>query len=776
MAWQRHDGHGQGECLSQGHFTKRPLKQSNKLMSEDYQTVQIAFQLPIHGVFSYLAPKEFMCRMTIGSRVLASFQNKIRAGFVVGFGDVNGQPDELKQISQLLDEAPYFDTRLWELLVWAADYYMVPLGTALRTALPPGSDRKSKPWAILTASGKQHLSQSPGIVRLPSVRKLLKRGAVALSEIMSDTDKTFIKEAQGKGWFVTEERLSAPRHRMGKTQLPELMYSDSGAGRDQNTIVLTPDQQSAVDSIGQAIASRDYRPFLLFGVTGSGKTEVYLNAIEKTLSVGKRALALVPEIALTPQTARVFLSRFGGGIALFHSGLTDAQRLDEWRRVASGNARIIIAARSGIFLPVPDLGLIIVDEEHDTSYKQEDSFSYNARDITLVRGKLEKLCVILGSATPSMETFVNVMHGKIERLDLPSRPHGGPLPKTEILDLKTVFPVRNRKNFLTPQLLDAISDILKKSGQVVLFLNRRGFDTLAQCSSCGAVLKCPNCDISLTHHKKTRDLRCHMCGYARMAPPTCPACSSEKLVFSGVGTQKIEESLASFFPGARIERLDRDSTQKRDSLNDILVRFQNKEIDILTGTQMIVKGHDFPGISLVGILCGDSALHFPDFRASERTFQTLVQVSGRTGRDSETGNVLLQTFDPDHYAIQLAANHDYTGFFERDSALRQELSYPPYGYLILIKLEGSNHRKVEEKALELGRYSRKFSLADQPVSILGPAPSPRKKAMGKHRWQILYKSVNRTYVRNLVKRLNAEGLLKAHAITISIDVDPLNLI
>jgi primosomal protein N' (replication factor Y) len=369
-----------------------------------------------------------------------------------------------------------------------------------------------------------------------------------------------------------------------------------------------------------------------------------------------------------------------------------------------------------------------------------------------------------------------VKNGKINRLDLPSRPHGGPLPKTEILDLKSVFPLKHRKNFLTPNLIKAISKTLEENGQVALFLNRRGFDTLAQCSSCGTVLRCPNCDISLTHHKKSHDLRCHMCGYARTAPPTCPSCSSEKLVFSGVGTQKVEESLIELFPEVRIERLDRDSTMKRDSLDDILKRFRNKEIDILTGTQMIVKGHDFPGISLVGILCGDSSLHFPDFRASEHTFQTLVQVSGRTGRESAGGTVLLQTFDPEHYAIQLAAIHDYDGFFEKDSVLRRELFYPPYGHLILIKIQGSNQKKVEEKALQIGRQSRILKKPDEPVSILGPAPSPRKKALGKHRWQIILKSQSRNSVRNLVKRLNAEGVLTAHGMSVSIDVDPVNLV
>ena len=745
-------------------------------MTKDLETVQIVFQLPLHGVFSYHVPKADVGKLEIGSRVLTSFVNKVRAGFVVGFGAVEGQPDDLKEISQILDESPYFDERLWRLLNWAADYYMAPIGLVVKTALPPGSDKKSKPWAILTPSGRDYLQQWPETSSFPFLEKLLKTGAVSISDLTSKTDKKFLKKASSSGWFIIEERISAPQNRVGKTSVTESLQSDCLTNGNKDKFDLTEAQQSCVEKIDLAIEKGGHEPFLLHGVTGSGKTEVYLKAIEKTLSMGKRALTLVPEIALTPQTARTFISRFGNGVALYHSGLTDSQRLDEWRRIVSGNAMVVIAARSGIFLPIPDLGLIVVDEEHDSSYKQDDSFPYNARDLALVRGKLENLCVILGSATPSLETYVNAARGKIVKLDMPFRPHGGPLPQTEVLDLKTVFPIKKRKSFLTPSLIEAISRTLEDKGQVALFLNRRGFDTLAQCSSCGTVMRCPNCDISLTHHKKNHDLRCHMCGFSRMAPPTCPSCSSEKLVFSGVGTQKVEESLAGIFPDAKIERLDRDSTQKRDSLNDILRRFQNKEIDILTGTQMIVKGHDFPGISLVGILCGDSSLHFPDFRASERTFQTLVQVSGRTGRESEVGKVLLQTFDPDHYAIQMAARHDYCAFFELDSSMRRELSYPPYGHLILIKIEGSNSKKVEQKAISIGAHCRRLKISEEPVSILGPAPAPRKKAIGKHRWQIILKSQNRTFVRNLARKLLSEDLLKAGGMTISIDVDPVNLV
>ena len=563
---------------------------------------------------------------------------------------------------------------------------------------------------------------------------------------------------------------------MRKKKLPELLDpAGTPVSPSERLPELTPDQSSAVTRIGDAVLKGGFHPFLLFGVTGSGKTEVYLRVIREVLNKGKRALVLVPEIALTPQLARRFLRRLGGGVGIFHSGLTPAQRLDEWRRVQAGSVTVAIGARSGIFLPMRDLGLIVVDEEHDPSYKQEDSCPYNARDMALARAKLENACVILGSATPSFETFVNAQRGKITRVDLPSRHHGGALPAVELVDLKGTKGKGNQGAFLTPILIDAMEQALSRKEQVVLFLNRRGFDTFAQCRSCGNVFKCPNCDVSLTHHKRARDLRCHLCGFSQAAPPLCPQCSGEKLFFGGVGTQKVEEELAAVFPDARIERLDRDTTRRREDLEGILDRFRKKEIDILTGTQMIVKGHDFPGISLVGVLCGDLSLHFPDFRAAERTFQMLTQVAGRTGREKDSGRVILQTFDPDHEAIQCAASHAYESFFERDSELRRELLYPPYGHLILVRVEGNNEKRVEKKAIKIGRAARLLKGESREVLIMGPAPSPRKKMVGRFRWQLLFKAAARGPVRSLIKALISEGYLKGHGLKIVVDVDPIDL-
>ncbi len=744
-------------------------------MSTSREFIDVSIPLPLAGPFTYRVPEDLQERVEIGRRVLAPFRNKIRAGFITGIGSPESDVGEIREVVDIPDEEPYLTTKLWRFLQWMSSYYLIPTGLVLKTALPPGSDRRSKPWAILTPEGRSWFGGIGDDRGLTLPNKMLRTGAMPRKDLTDAVGESGVQEALARGWILFEERIARPRTSLRKRNLPELLNPVGTPSPEATEIPdLTAHQKNAYEHIKEAVDSGGFKPFLLFGVTGSGKTEVYLRAIAEVLKLGKRALVLVPEIALTPQSARRFLRRLGGGLALFHSGLTPAQRLDEWRRIRAGKVNVVIAARSGIFVPLEDLGLIVVDEEHDPSYKQEDSCPYNARDMALARGKLEDACVILGSATPAFETYVNAQRGKLTRLDLPKRHHGGGLPTVELVDLRDNRDAL-KDAFLTPVLLKEVEEALSRNEQVVLFLNRRGFDTFAQCRACGNVFKCPNCDISLTHHRSARHLLCHLCGFSRASPPLCPECSSENLFFGGVGTQKVEEMLAQRFPEARIERLDRDTTRRRDELEKILTRFRNKEIDILTGTQMIVKGHDFPGISLVGVLCGDLSLHFPDFRASERTFQMLTQVAGRTGRASDSGKVILQTFDPDHEAIRFAAAHEYEGFFESDIIPRKELLYPPFGYLILVRIEGNNEKRVETKAVRIGRAARLLKGNSQDVMILGPAPSPRKKVVGRYRWQVLFKSAEREAVRTLVRELMAEGHLKGNGLKIIVDVDPVDL-
>ncbi|MFH0823123.1 MAG: primosomal protein N' [Pseudomonadota bacterium] len=745
-------------------------------MGPENNLVEVAIPLPVEGPFTYGVPENLVGRVQMGARVLVPFRRGIRAGFVVGMGSPTPPDVKLKDIVDVPVEPPYLTEALWSFIRWVAGYYLLPVGLVLKTALPPGSDRRSRPWAILTPEGRRWFGGSglDGSLNLP--QKFLKTEAMAVRDLGAAVGPDQVDQAVKRGWIRLEERISRPRDFLGGKRLPELlMPAGSPASPEESPPEPTSEQAAAIAEIGRAVAGGGFAPFLLFGVTGSGKTEVYLRSIDEALKKSKRVLVLVPEIALTPQLARRFLRRLGGGVALFHSGLTPSQRLDEWRRIRTGAVNVVIAARSGIFVPLEDLGLIIVDEEHDPSYKQEDGCPYNARDMALARGKLEGAVVVLGSATPSFESFLNARHGRLTRLDLRSRHHGGALPAVELIDLKTEKAKGRGGTFLTPPLIEAVSAVLDRREQVVLFLNRRGFDTFAQCNSCGHVFKCPNCDISLTHHKKDRDLRCHVCGYSQASPPLCPGCGGAKLFFGGVGTQKIEEELLAVFPDSRIERLDRDSTRKRYELEKILDRFRNREIDILTGTQMIVKGHDFPGISLVGVLCGDLSLHFPDFRASERTFQMITQVAGRTGRQSDAGRVIVQTFDPAHEAIAFAASHAYEAFFEADTSLRRELQYPPFGHLILIRIEGNTEQRVEDKAIHLGTAARLLKGDSKEIAILGPAPSPRKKLSGKYRWQLLLKAATRGPLRDLARTLIEEGHTRIHGIKVTVDVDPVDM-
>ncbi len=752
-------------------------------MSDAAVLIDVAFPLPLKDTFKYKAPVDMSGAAVFGKRVIAPLGKKILTGFIVGVTQ-SADPRlsslydyEIKEVVSIPEDPPFFTEQLWRFISWAADYYFVPVGTALKSLLPPGATKKSKRWVFVAQDVCSQTDKgSAGMDLLPA--PLLKRGRMLEKDLTARIGESALKDCIKRGLLTTQDYLEVPRamNQYGRCKKPICTLSKQNGSYDAAIWPeLTPRQVAAVNTISTAIESGGFHPFLLYGVTGSGKTEVYIRAIAKTLEKGKDVLVLVPEISLTPQTVRVFLDRFEGGVALFHSALTPAQRLHEWRRIKERRVRIAVAARSGIFLPVESLGLIIVDEEHDPSYKQEDGFPYNARDLALARGMLESACVILGSATPSFETFENARRGKIKRIDLPERYHAGQMPKVEIVDLKDSRLIADKKGFLTPSLLSHIRETLDRREQALLFLNRRGFDTFVQCKSCGFIFRCPNCDISLTHHKSRQQLRCHLCGYSQFAPPLCPKCGSATMSFHGIGTQKVEEELKKLFPDSRIERLDRDAAHKQEDLVNILERFRNREIDILTGTQMIVKGHDFAGISLVGVLYGDASLHFPDFRAPERTFQVLTQVSGRAGRDRRLSSVLFQTFDTEHPVIRYAARQAYEEFFQYECEVRRELAYPPFGHLILIRLEGNSETRVEQAAIRLGSLSRMLKASLGGVTILGPAPSPRKKASGKYRWQVLLKGPKRENLRRLVQRLRDDGHLNQTGVKVVIDVDPIEM-
>ena len=542
---------------------------------------------------------------------------------------------------------------------------------------------------------------------------------------------------------------------------------------------LNSEQKKVVSLIREALKEKKYRTFLLFGVTGSGKTQVYLEAIKEALTLKKKALVLVPEISLTPQTIYFFQSSLDKKIGCLHSRLSAGERFDTWRRIKRGEFDVVVGPRSAVFAPLEDLGLIVVDEEHDSSFKQQDQNPrYNARDVAVIRGKLNEAVVILGSATPSLESFHNAQKGagqpsKYTPCRLEKRVEEKPLPKVRIVDMKKERETGNFTPF-SKELLSAMGEKLSKNQQVILFLNRRGFSRVTKCQDCGFVYRCPNCNISLVFHLKDLTLRCHYCDYKMKPSLVCPQCKSFKFTYKGVGTEKIEEELKKYFPGVRSGRMDKDTTRKKDAHYEILSDFSRKNFNVLLGTQMITKGLDFPDVTLVGVLSADFNIDFPDFRSKERTFQLLTQVAGRAGRGSLGGEVLIQTYYPQDWAIQLSAEQNYLDFYSREIEDRKKLFYPPFSHLVLIQFAGENLAKVVELSQAFGKVLEGKRLTQ--TQILGPAPAPLSLLKRKNRWQILMKT---KMLKQTLKTIDCilEGKIfkGARSVRIGIDVDPVGI-
>ncbi len=539
---------------------------------------------------------------------------------------------------------------------------------------------------------------------------------------------------------------------------------------------LTAEQGEVMARLEPAIAGGGYAPFLLHGITGSGKTEVYLRAAEAVLARGRQVLVLVPEIALATQLEGHFCSRFGNAVALLHSGLSGGQRFDQWSLLLQGEAKIAIGARSAIFAPLPDPGLIIVDEEHDPAYKQEDGLRYNARDLALLRGLQQNATVILGSATPAVSSYHQARQGKFQLLEMSRRVEDRPLPAVEIVDLKEVRTVSGFPPLFSPQLIRALKENLAAGRQSLVFLNRRGFANLVLCKDCGRPVQCRHCQVSLTFHKKANVLLCHHCGYRQPRASLCPHCQSGTLVPTGFGTERLDEELRRHFPSARLARLDQDTSRDRKEFLRVLKAVRDHEVDILIGTQMITKGHHFPQVTLVGIVWADAGLGIPDYKAAERTFQLLTQVTGRAGRGEEPGRVIVQTLQSEHYSIALARNHDYRGLYDQEIALRQRLGFPPWGRLINLRFDGEKEEKVRELATRLGEIAT--GLVDRHTRVLGPAPAPLSRLKGRFRWQLLLKGGGVAPVHQLCRRLLVEfsRLPGSSTVKLSLDVDPENML
>ena len=537
---------------------------------------------------------------------------------------------------------------------------------------------------------------------------------------------------------------------------------------------LNSTQAAAFQAIEAGLDEGKFETFLLHGVTGSGKTEVYLKAIEATLARGRSALLMVPEIALTPAMAGQFFARFGDRVAILHSAFSDTERTGQWRKIRSGAAGVVVGTRSCVFAPVRNLGLIVVDEEHDQSYKQEENPRYHGRDVAMVRAQHAEACVVLGSATPSLESRYNAQLGKYRLLELPDRVGARPLPRVDLIDMRQEFLETRKQSTFSRAMLEQLQARLESGEQTIVLLNRRGFSSFVACRACGERIQCVNCAVTLTWHRRDRRLLCHYCNYAEKVPETCPKCESEHIHFLGIGSEKVEEELHQQFPAARIARLDRDTVGGKHHYETILQGFREKNYDILVGTQMIAKGHDIPNVTLVGVVSADTGLGLPDFRAAERTFQLITQVAGRAGRGTLPGIVLVQTVNPDHYAVRLAAAQDYSTFYEKELQFRKSMHYPPFTALanLLVRSE-----KQEDALRMSGELATHLGPAPEKIRIMGPAEAPVPRLKSEYRYQFLIKSSSRKLLNELLRSAQEYGRSRKWGATaLVIDVDPITLL
>jgi len=799
-------------------------------------TVEVAVAMPVRGTFTYRVEGAPDPEALVGSRVLVPFGRRRVTGYVLGPGSPPAGV-ELKPVSKVLDAAPVFPPAMLPLFRWTADYYQHPLGEVIQTALPGGLTVADAAACRLTDAGRAALEAGGGddaerrVLALleagprserglrraagpdaKALRALERRGhvdrqpllrggsagprrerwaraiaAAAPAKRLSATKQLVLDELARAGELpVRELERRVPRaaaHLRALREAGRLDLFERPAYRDPfgEAIVpdappaLTADQERVVGELGAALGG-GFRTFLLNGVTGSGKTEVYMRVAAQALGEGRSVLVLVPEIALISQMERRFRARFGECVAVLHSGLSEGERFDQWGRVLREEVRIAIGARSAVFAPFSELSLVIVDEEHDGSYKQEGGLHYNARDLALVRARQLGAVALLGSATPSLQAFHAVRAGRYRELVMPRRVEERPLPEVSVVDLRACRDLRGPGRFVSAELNRAMAETLERGEQVLLFLNRRGYASFPVCAACGAALRCRHCDISLTLHQALDAYVCHYCGDSRPATAVCDRCGSAAIKKLGLGTEKVESAVRALFPAARVARMDRDTTRRKGDILSILKALRSREIDVLVGTQMVAKGHDFPDITLVGIICADLSLSFPDFRAGERTFQLLAQVAGRAGRGERPGRVILQTYAPEHFSIRAARDQDAAAFYEQEIGFRRELGYPPFARLAQLRVADRDPAQASAAAAALADRCRAAAgSAGGGVEILGPVEAALSRVAGMYRWQILLKSRGSGPLHRVTEALLADSpqLLAAPSPRVVLDVDPL---
>lgn len=711
--------------------------------------VQLSSQ-NIDKIFDYIVPNDLESSIKVGIRVLVPFGRQTLEGFVLEIKDNSDR--DLKEIYSILDRDIVLNDELLLLgkqiqkstLSTLISAYQVMLPKALKAKAGVLVSKKYQTFYELT--DKSYLASSSAqekILKLFSDKKTISRKellAISSSALSTLIEKKVLSEIKKEDYRIKYE-----------------------VNKDKKK-VLTPSQQKVVNSV---LENQQNVPFLLFGVTGSGKTEVYMQIIEKVLKRGETAIMLVPEISLTPQMVEQFSNRFGNQIAALHSALSEGEKYDEWRRIARGEASIVIGARSAIFAPLKNIGIIIMDEEHSDSYKQGDkSPRYHARDVAIWRAKYHSCPVLLGSATPSLESMARAEKGVYQLLVLKERVNGKSLPNVEIIDMNKE--AKNGTSHITNRLLGELSSCIDRGEQAILFLNRRGFSTFVTCKNCSETIKCPNCDITLTYHKSNRMLRCHYCGYATPLPKVCPHCKEEALSDLGVGTEKIEEELHGLLPSARVLRMDVDTTSRKGAHKKMIDAFRNHEYDILLGTQIVAKGLDFSDVTLVGVINADTSLNIPDFRSSENTYSLLSQVAGRSGRSQKTGKVYIQTFNPDHYAISFVKEHDYLGFYREEMKIRRRLGYPPFYFLCYLKISGKEADYLFQESLKIKR-SLERNL--HHTTILGPTTLAVFKVNNIYRYGIILKYKREEALYDIL--IKVQNHYKSnHKLRVDIDFNP----
>mgnify|MGYP001341828798 CR=1 FL=1 len=781
--------------------------------------------------FDYLIPERWSSIIQPGMRVIVPFGPRNVQGYVVKVKDHSSFP-QLKAIRELMDVVPVLNKELMDLADWLTETTLCYKISAYQAMLPAAMKAKYEKRFVVVDEEKIADAHIADLFRkkkeiswgegekaglLTSLQKEVKAGTVELIyKVKSKGAKKTIRKIGTrlsaeelakaasllKGNASKQKRLIdifrqnpeqtiAAKELLEKAESPasslqalinkgilyeeqEEVYRDPYAKtkfEKTDPLPLTDEQRKAISPIFAALEEKRHETFLLYGVTGSGKTEIYLQSIQKVLEKGKEAIVLVPEISLTPQMVHRFKSRFGDDVAVLHSGLSIGEKYDEWRKILKKEAKVVVGARSAIFAPFENIGIIIIDEEHETSYKQEESPRYHARDIAIKRAQYYNCPVILGSATPSLESYARAQKGVYHLLTLRNRMNQRALPEVEIVDMREELRAGNRSMF-SRSLFEKLKDRLEKGEQTVLLLNRRGHSSFVMCRDCGYVAQCPHCDISLTYHHFSNEMKCHYCGYETIAPTACPECGSRYIRYFGTGTQKVEEELGKLLPEARVIRMDVDTTRKKGAHETLLRRFSEGRADILLGTQMIAKGLDFPNITLVGVLSADTMLHLPDFRSSEKTFQLLTQVSGRAGRHELQGEVVIQTYTPEHYSIQLAGQQDFERFYQREMIVRKLGGYPPFYYLALVNVSHEDPLIAASVTEKITKFIR--SRLSNKTMVLGPTASPIPRINDRYRYQCLIKYKKEPKLADTLKAILEQytGRGKYSHLQIAVDINP----